>query len=521
VLSRVNAGASQGHHVHAHSVSESMLMRQPPSENISISPSQLPLLPEPIPTPISAPKGTSSSVNASAAQDAYTSIFNDICLLFERVADVPRANVKGNMSVEDLGMDSLMMLEVIRELSTQFSLDIPIYDMVELSDVDSLVSYLRKRGCATSSVMSSTSSFSPTPASTEPSTRSPIRPGSPGENSSDVLQQQQVDQLAKLLQEHLELEWAPSLDANLGGLGLDSLLAIELASDIEKLLSVSVDLYQIDDKSTFRDLLHLAGLDCGSVANTTNSTSHDTSRVNMLDHLPNPSAQIPQVVSPTASLPNVYEAFEAVRLTFDSISQEEGFTDFWRVVYPDQKHLVLSYITEAFKQLGCDLASLPANTPLPKLVILDKHKHLLERLYKILADGGYIDGQEISGYKRSSKPLELAASQVLLKETIAKFPLHASEHRLLDVTGSRLAECLTGMANPLSLLFANRTNGQVLADVYDVAPMCRAATRLLANFLLRAFSSSNKNETFHILEVGGGTGKLRIFFNLHRNMELC
>lgn len=524
VLSRVNAGAGtiDAHVQASHAFTPSL----PAPEQASAS-FQPPFLSEPITSPNPTPNGISTnSVNVPAARDVYASIFNDVCLLFERVADVPRANVKGSMSVEELGIDSLMMLEVISELSIHFSIDIPIDDMVELSDVDSLVGYLRKRGCGQhdssslssssggSLAVSSTSSFSLTPTSTEPSTSSPFQPNSPGESSSDISQQLQVDQLAKLLQEHLELESIPSLDDNLGELGLDSLLAIELASDIEKLQSVSVDLFQLNDKSTFRDLLRLVGLDRGSISIATSSKAHDTTHVNVLNHNPNPSTHIHHSVSSTTSL-DVYEAFDAVRLTFDSISQEEGFANFWSVVYPDQKRLVLSYIIEAFKKLGCDLAALPANTPLPRVVTLEKHKHLLERLHIILADGGYIDGQDMSGYRRSSKPLELAASQILLKDIIARFPIHASEHRLLDATGSRLTECLTGKANPLSLLFSNKTNRKVLADVYDLAPMCRAATRLLANFLLRAFSTSNTNETFHILEVGGGTGELQFLFNLY------
>lgn len=73
------------------------------------------------------------------------SIFNDVCVIFERVAEVPRHNVKGTMTVDDLGIDSLMMMEVVGEVSSHFSIDLPIADMEILTDVDSLVNYLLKK----------------------------------------------------------------------------------------------------------------------------------------------------------------------------------------------------------------------------------------------------------------------------------------------------------------------------------------------------------------------------------------
>jgi hypothetical protein len=36
--------------------------------------------------------------------------------------------------------------------------------------------------------------------------------------------------------------------------------------------------------------------------------------------------------------------------------------------------------------------------------------------------------------------------------------------------------CVTGKADTLQLLFANKANRQLPADVYDNAPMCQAAT---------------------------------------------
>lgn len=450
-----------------------------------------------------------------AAPDGRESVFDDVCVLFERVAEVPRGKIEGRMSVDDLGIDSLMMLEVINELSSQYTIHVPVEDMECLSDVDSLVSYLLKKGCGpkkslgpssdtTATIQSSRSSFKDM-SSTESSRAS---------TPDDSHVSHQLEQLAKLLQEHLELTSAPSLDANLADLGLDSLLAIELGSDIEKLFSVSVDLYQLDETSTFRDLVCLAEVDSSLASGTTGAPAPEqappdkSQAATHSTYGSHPEPHTPQPVVRAVDLPDRREVFDEVRFDFDTFSQQEGFTNFWRTVYPDQECLVLSYTADAFKKLGGDLTSIPAGHKLPKFSILAKHEHLLERMHKILADGGYIHGQQSSGYTRTTKPFNLGDPQVVLKGIISKFPLHTSEHQLLDVTASRLAECLTGKVDPLALLFANKTNRQLLANVYDLAPMCRATTRLLANFIARAFPLSHNGEIFHFLEVGGGTGKL-------------
>ncbi|KAL9093882.1 MAG: hypothetical protein Q9165_003805 [Trypethelium subeluteriae] len=495
ILSKVNDGANDGRHAPISGGKDHAPLSYDKSFNTSTS----------VPKPM---------MIETAAFDSHESIFNEVCGLFERVAEVPKDTVKGNMSVDDLGIDSLMMMEVISELSSHFSVHLPIEDMECLTNVDALVNYLRKKGCGSKESSIPSYGMATAPQSKDSSIKSTSTPPSSGDlMPANINAPQEVEQLVKLLQEHLELTSVPDPDSNLADLGLDSLLAIELTSDIEKLFSVTVDLFQLDETSTIRDLARLAGLSNRSTFETATPVSLDqdsAGKAPTAHHFygePRIEPPMPQTVPIAANMPNAHEAFGGVRFSFDGFSKQEGFTDFWRIVYPDQKRLVLSYTADAFKKLGGDLAAIPAGQKLPKLPILAKHEHLLERMHKILADGGYIDERKSgSDYTRTSKPLDLGAPQVMLTEIISKFPLHASEHRLLEVTASRLAECLTGKIDPLPLLFANKANRKLLADVYDLAPMCRATTRLLADFLVKAFPPNDKRETFHFLEVGGGTG---------------
>lgn len=71
-----------------------------------------------------------------------TEIYNAICQLLKDLADVAKEDVFGKASLDDLGIDSLMMIEVITELSSLYHLDLPIEELERLTDIDSLVQYL-------------------------------------------------------------------------------------------------------------------------------------------------------------------------------------------------------------------------------------------------------------------------------------------------------------------------------------------------------------------------------------------
>ncbi|KAK3332590.1 hypothetical protein B0T19DRAFT_457479, partial [Cercophora scortea] len=493
VLSSVNSTASTDEHAQLTNViaQQPKEVRQPPTT---------PKIPDTVSEkPKAKPAGPSPAV----------SVFNDICVIVENLAEVPREKIKRNISLEDVGVDSLMMMEVISEISDHFSIDLPIEDLLTLPDVGSFVDYLVRRGCGAAAQSSTTSLVSESKDNSEgdsdssdvdtSSTLPSSAVSTPAESqiSGDI-----VPKLAALLQEHLELPEPPALAANLADLGLDSLLCIELASDIEDMFSVEVDMYQLNEKSSFRDLVNLVNPNFGA-----EDVVSTTALAKAISSIQPPTTR--QSEPRDATLINAQQRFEEIRLDFDKFSREQQFANFWTNVYPDQAILVLSYIDDAFKKLGVDLRNVPQGHPIPRLQgVLPKHSHLVNRLHKILSDGGYVSvsDEETQSYTRTAKPFTLAAPQVLLADMIRKFPVHEAESLLLNITGSRLAECLTGKVDPLQILFANKTNRQLMADVYDKAPMCQATTQLLSRYLLDIFSSIPAGETVHLLEVGGGTG---------------
>lgn len=437
-------------------------------------------------------------------------VFKAVCELVERVAEVPRHQIKGNVSLDDVGIDSLMLMEVFSEMEAHFDVQLPLEALANMADVDALVHYLVQQGASPSALeddLLPSEDADVSSTSTEPASSTDLSSSSPSLDAKPTTTTV-VDRLAALLQSHLELASPPTLHDNLVGLGLDSLLCIELASDVQEAFGVELDVNQLVETSTFADLVKL--VDTLPSATVTSAKTRTASK--------NPAAgdalstKVNTKVNGPPSSSSAAHIFDDIRLGFDQYVNDEGFTAFWTNVYPHQAALVLSYVGQAYKQLGVDLSSMAGSATIPPLPgVLPKHKLLVRQLHRILAAAGYVvqdNEQDEDHYTRTIKPFDLAPPETLLADITLRFPLHAAEHRLLDVTGSRLATCMTGRIEPLQLLFANKAHRTLLADVYEGGPMFRAATRFLATYLTRSLSpwAAAGPEPVHILEVGAGTG---------------
>ena len=114
------------------------------------------------------------------SKDAKTCIYEDICDLLEKLADIPKDQVPGDASFDDIGVDSLMMIEVISELSTLFRMELPIDELEELTDFNSLVNYLHGKGCVGTSFVEDGFDASSPSSSQTPSTGTSSPPDSSG-----------------------------------------------------------------------------------------------------------------------------------------------------------------------------------------------------------------------------------------------------------------------------------------------------------------------------------------------------
>ncbi|KAF6842713.1 Iterative polyketide synthase CazM 5 [Colletotrichum musicola] len=333
--------------------------------------------------------------------------------------------------------------------------------------------------------------------------------------------------LYMLLSEHLDLSNGIPPDMPLGNIGLDSLVAIQIQSDMEELFGKSPRLKSIDENSTYADL-------CAMVMQQHVSTRPEPkpSPVNSADAGPTSdglrgpdyapasgvSAVAPSPVlsqgAPTPFISLAVREFNRVKEHTAVYARQTGFADFYAGgVYQKQTALVLAYVLEAFSALGCDLKTLRAGDPMPSVSYQPKHWRLMERLHEILEEAGLVSPPDDGLLRRrTDAPLPEAVSAAdLHREILAEWPLYQPDHRLLDVTASRLADCLSGRADPLKLLFQDRASLKLLEDVYISSPMFSTGNGMLGAMLggllsQPRFARGGGAEKLRILEIGAGTG---------------
>lgn len=446
--------------------------------------------------------------------------------LLSGMLDVTPEQLIEHSSLEELGIDSLLVMEVASEIDLVFGISVPQEALQSLLNVDSIVGYLCRHGDAKPShgfvdkLELSPELQDQGGAGTTPSkfTSRPVSPETPTEMSGKTLPQagDVASQLARILGTHLECsvsEFHPSTD--LAEKGLDSLLWMEVISDIEKMFDVVIDptLTTGSRYGELRDELEKAiGGHHSSRATSSPALSSGKTGTDSMKSLSkqvtsvglDSSSYIVRGISPFENAP---DDFESIKPEFNKLADKYHFKDFYDEVYDKNAGLVLAYTIEAFAELGVRLDTLEPGGSIPLLNVLPRHHRLREVLYGILRDGQVAD-YDGKCYIRSETPMQPTHSSVLFKQIVSDFPHHAKEHMLLDVCGSNLSKLLTGSLDPLKLIFGTKANRAILEDVYSTSPMYVIMSQLLTTFLERALGNTQPigDGIFRIIELGAGTG---------------
>ena len=436
-----------------------------------------------------------------------------------KITEVPIESLSDDYTLVGLGIDSLLMIEVAAEIRQAFGGNMHAPDFENVPDIKSLSSHVWSNLSENSTLNSKSLTGSSTTVDLSKSTPTSTAIRNTFLGDLPLLEDHRVSQLVKLLADFLETHVPITSDTCLTDLGLDSLLSIELASDIETSFAVKIDITQLNNESTFGDLcdMVLGAVQDQSTVDKIASRSTISTTNRPISHS-NPSKL---AIPGSSSLVGIQQAFEQVRRDYDLFAKATGKVGFWKEIYPTQARLVVAYVVEAFASLGCSLASLRPGERLSQVSVLPKHNLLVGQLYTILKAASLIlsNGFDLV---RSERMLESAPASKIYEDLLQAFPQYASQHRLLHITGSKLAECLTGAVDPLQLLFLSKENKGLMEDVYINEPMCAVITELLCSFLDRAFSICNSGRKFNILEVGGGTGgttKHIVDFLQHREIS--
>ncbi|EUC42946.1 hypothetical protein COCMIDRAFT_102167 [Bipolaris oryzae ATCC 44560] len=438
---------------------------------------------------------TTSSLVGDGSEDFETRLRTIISTYIGAPADfIPQTTCIG-----DLGIDSLATIELSDELKEQFGKSVSHHELqtLNLSALCQIVSADVMRATRKRPVTSRKQVAPAPPVVSEIHVSRPkSNPNATSTLDSATEESERHEQQAKLFRLISELCGVDvsriQEDQSLADLGFDSLSTTELGSSLSDELNINLESTDVLLDYSVKDLMRLAG-----ASPSKQSPGLSKPLVSTVKSVPTSGH------GKGAGITDPFKTLLAAESSFPVYATDCQYTGYLTEVAARQDELLLAYMTEGLQKLGVDLRTLSMGQKIPSFSYQHKHSKVVRRYYEILQKHKVIE-KKGSDYVRSSRSCNFAPSSQLLSEFIADFPQYSCEAELMSLTGSKLAECLTGSEDPIKLLFGNPKAQEIIRNFYTKAPMFATLTELLVDFLLRL--AKNANAPISILEVGAGTG---------------
>ncbi|KAI4145196.1 MAG: hypothetical protein LQ340_006365, partial [Diploschistes diacapsis] len=256
-------------------------------------------------------------------------------------------------------------------------------------------------------------------------------------------------------------------------LGIDSLLVTELLSEIQTRFEVDISHEQTmecADVAALCQLVRPIQSNGGDVMVAEYPSAEPKLQQEPYDVLDTTSGEIEtQAATDVATVS--YRAFAEAKSSYDKHADSTNFTGYCTNVFLIQSKLVVKYVVDAFAKLGVDLETIKAGNEVPIISFHPRHTKLIPQLYRVLIDAGLVEKSDSGKFLRVSTAVPSTSTGILHSSMLQQLPQHASETKLLATTASsKLAECLSGSADPISLIFKDATARELLTDVYTNAP---------------------------------------------------
>lgn len=295
------------------------------------------------------------------------------------------ADIKADTQLADIGIDSLMGMELAHELEGRFKCSLPEEQLVEVTTFQTLVQCVQ----SVSGPMDDGATSESDDDDDEPSS---------GSQSADTLSESitSVSSTAKMaLAEYLtdflgigESDVVP--ETLLRDLGVDSLLSTEIRSDIAGKFDIHISDDIMIEELTVKELDMKINGQSGGASKTTSATPAETAKA----ETPEVNGTTPAIGSGVTGFSaggnlnvpasTILEAFGGSKMLTDQFIADYRCADYLEVVNPKQTQLCVALTLDPFEQLRCPLRTAKAGQKLGRIKYLPQHGRLAEYLYNIL-----------------------------------------------------------------------------------------------------------------------------------------
>lgn len=309
-------------------------------------------------------------------------------------------------------------------------------------------------------------------------------------------------------------------------LGVDSLLAMELARDVQKACNVELDTGALLALTDFQSLVDAVKARSGAEVDHDEPGSSDTGYSTEVEEenvdsgyetpatppLLDESEEISSRKEVTntigkLALSTIVSTFEQTKAVTDDMIRKHKLSGFSHGVLPTQNELVVVHIMDAFEKLGCNLRLASPGQVLPRVSHLPRHTQLVDVFYKLLEKARVIDLDPANGtITRTTVPTSSKTASALLEELLKSSPEHGHDHKLTSLLGNQLAECLQGDAEGVQILFGNAENRALVSASYADSPIHSTMVNQLSHFFSTLVKNHRGDGPLKIMELGAGTG---------------
>ena len=315
-------------------------------------------------------------------------------------------------------------------------------------------------------------------------------------------------------------------DTKLADIGIDSLMGMEMAHEIETIFKCTLDIDQLAEVTTIQ-----AVMDCVASALGENSTHGEDGEDNSDGAKSEESSDgsqtpedSPESVTSVSDIEGsghaakhseelrlpasaVLEAFGESKLLTDQFIADYHCTGYMDTINPKQTQLCIALTLEAFEQLGCSMKTAEAGQRLERIQHAPQHNRLVQYLYEVLQTDGRLINIDGPTMTRTAVSAPIKSSKEIVDSLAKAYPDHNFANRLAYFCGSRLVDVLTGKLDGVKLIFGTDEGRDLVAGLYGDSLLNKLSYKQIEDILKRLVSRIPPNsEPLRVLEMGAGTG---------------
>lgn len=258
-------------------------------------------------------------------------------------------------------------------------------------------------------------------------------------------------------------------------------------------------------------LLKVTGLTCRRLTGT-KETIPDSIEDHLYDYkwISKDLSAWPPRFRDASFLPTPSEIVRTVQPHNSEYFSQYNRQEFYDVVSGKIDTLCIAYIIETLQQLGWKLDpkdTFSTKQMIAELGIVREHKLLFVRLLEILEQAKVLR-RAGRMWAFSQQPLNGGSNQ-LWNQILLDHPAYVAELIILNRSGSKLKEILTGEKDPLEIIFS--PGSTLLEQLYQDSPSIRIYNRIMRQAVSMIVDHLPEGETLRVLEVGAGTGAITAY----------